>query len=185
MSDVTQILERIEIKGTAATGELLPLVYDQLRRIAASRMAGERPDHTLSATALVHEAYMRLVDSPQQRTWANRRHFVAAAAVAMRRILVDHARAKGGPRRGGGSLRKPLELDQCFAEATLPPELMLDLDEALQRLAEQDAAAAELFKLCFFAGVSVSEAGRMLGLSRSAAYRDWSFARAFLAAQLQ
>lgn len=101
----------------------------------------------------------------------------------MRRILVDHARAKGGPRRGGGSLRELLDVDQWLAEDT-SPDLMLDLDEALQQLAEQDAAAAELFKLYFFAGVSVSQAGRMLGLSRTAAYREWSFARAFLAAQL-
>lgn len=185
MSEVTQILRRIEIDGTGAADELLPLVYDQLRRLAASRMSGERVEHTLSATALVHEAYVRLVDTDQARSWENRRHFFAAAAEAMRRILVEHSRAKQGLQRGGGSLRQPLELDQCLAENSLPAELMLDLDEALQELGEQDAAAAELFKLCFFAGLSVSEAGRMLGLSRSAAYRDWSFARAFLAAQLQ
>lgn len=183
MNEVTQVLRRIDGDPSTAIRELLPLVYDELKRVAASRMAGERVDHTLSATALVHEAYARLVDSPQQRPWENRRHFFAAAAEAMRRILVDHARAKGGPRRGGGSLRELLDVDQWLAEDT-SPDLMLDLDEALQQLAEQDAAAAELFKLCFFAGVSVSQAGRMLGLSRTAAYREWSFARAFLAAQL-
>ena len=182
MNEVTQVLRRIDADPARAQ-ELLPLVYDELKRVAALRMGSERVDHTLSATALVHEAYVRLVDSPQERPWENRRHFFAAAAEAMRRILIDHARAKGGPRRGGGSPREPLDLDQWFLEET-SPDLMLDLDEALQHLAQQDAAAAELFKLCFFAGVSVSQAGRMLGLSRTAAYRDWSFARAFLAARL-
>lgn len=183
MSDVTQALQRIEAEAAGAADELLPLVYEELRQMASARMVRERLDHTLSATALVHEAYVRLVDSTQERPWENRRHFFAAAAEAMRRILVDHARAKRGPRRGGGSTREPLDLDQWFGEET-SPDLMLDLDQALQQLAEQDAASAELFKLCFFAGVSVSQAGRMLGLSRTAAYHDWSFARAYLAARL-
>ena len=179
MSDVTQILSQIESGDPAAAAQLLPLVYDELRKLAAARMANERPDHTLQATALVHEAYVRLVQSPQ--SWETRGHFFAAAANSMRQILVNSALARQSQKRGGGGPQVDLE---SFAAANGPdPDMILDLDELLTRLAQEDAEAAELVKLRLFAGLSVTDAGKALSLSRAAAYESWQYARAWFAAQ--
>jgi RNA polymerase sigma factor (TIGR02999 family) len=179
MSDVTQILSKIESGDQKASAELLPLVYDELRKLAASRMASERPDHTLQSTALVHEAYLRLVDVNRVQHWDSRGHFFAAAAEAMRRILVDSARSKKTLKRGGG--REKLELDDNIEDTiTTKPDLLLELSDALEKLAEEDHKAAELFKLRVFAGLSMSEAGEMLGMSERTAYDNWTFARSWL-----
>jgi RNA polymerase sigma factor (TIGR02999 family) len=158
-----------------AAADLLPLVYDELRRLAAAQMAAERPDHTLDATALVHEAYLRLVGDQR---FDGRGHFFAAAAQAMRRILVESARARGRLKRGGGQVRLEL-LDQAGALAE-DPDLLLSLDELLTRLAGEDATAAQLAHLHLFGGLPVEEAGAALGLSRPVAYRNWKYARAWL-----
>jgi RNA polymerase sigma factor (TIGR02999 family) len=163
-----------------AAADLLPLVYDELRRLAAAQMAAERPDHTLDATALVHEAYLRLVGEQQ---FDGRGHFFAAAAEAMRRILVESARARGRLKRGGGRVRLEL-LDQAGALAE-DPDLLLSLDEQLTRLGAEDATAARLAHLHLFGGLSVEEAGAALGLSRPVAYRNWKYARAWLRDALQ
>lgn len=160
----------------AAASELLPLVYEQLRRTAEADLQRERPDHTLSATALVHEAYLRLV-GPREVAWANRGHFYAAAAEAMRRILIDHARARG--RRGGRHVR----LEECPDLASLAgagAEQILAVDEALGRLTEQDPEAAAMVRLRFYAGLSVDEAAAAMGLSPRTAARLWTYARAAL-----
>jgi RNA polymerase sigma factor (TIGR02999 family) len=177
MSDVTQILERIEAGDRSATNQLMPLVYDELRKLAAAKLAAERPDHTLQATALVHEAYLRLVDSEQ--SWEIRSHFFAAAANSMRQILVNWALSKRTSKRSAGVRLQAA--DEAPAAAPADPDLILDLDEALTKLAEEDAEAAELVKLRLFAGLSVTEAGSVLNLSRSAAYESWQFARAWFA----
>jgi RNA polymerase sigma factor (TIGR02999 family) len=176
MNEVTRILSEIEHGDPSAAEKLLPLVYDELRRLAAARMANERADHTLDATALVHEAYLRLVSPAEGRRWENRGQFFAAAAEATRRILVNHARDRNLLRRGGGRVRLEL-LDQigCLAE---DPELVLSLDELLTRLGEEDTIAARVAHLHLFGGFSVEEASEVLGLSRAAAYRDWKYARA-------
>jgi RNA polymerase sigma factor (TIGR02999 family) len=163
-----------------AAADLLPLVYDELRRLAAARMAAERPDHTLNATALVHEAYLRLVGEQQ---FEGRGHFFAAAAEAMRRILVESARARDRLKRGGGRVRLEL-LDQAGALAE-DPDLLLCLDEELTRLGLEDATAAQVAHLHLFGGLSVEEAGAALGLSRPVAYRNWKYARAWLRVALQ
>jgi RNA polymerase sigma factor (TIGR02999 family) len=181
MSDVTQILSKIKSGDPKASGQLLPMVYEELRKLAAARMAGERPDHTLSATALVHEAYMRLVDVDQARHWDSRSHFFSAAAEAMRRILIDSARQKQSLKRGGDRARMQLD-DHAAQTLSLGPERLLELSDAIDRMAEEDAEAAELVKLRLFAGLSVDEAGQVLGMSRSVAYRNWDFARAWFAA---
>ncbi len=178
MSDVTQILSQIESGDPLAAEQLLPLVYDELRKLAAARMANERPDHTLQATALVHEAYVRLVQSPQ--SWETRGHFFAAAANSMRQILVNSALARQSQKRGGGGPQVDLE---SFAAAGPDPDMILDLDELLTRLAQEDAEAAELVKLRLFAGLSVTDAGNALSISRTAAYESWQYARAWFAAQ--
>ena len=179
MADVTQILSQIESGDPAAAAQLLPLVYDELRKLAAARMANERPDHTLQATALVHEAYVRLVQSPQ--SWETRGHFFAAAANSMRQILVDSARARQAQKRGHGSQR--VELESLTVDQDHDPDMILDLDEALAQLAVDDPQVAELVKLRLFAGLSVTDAGSALSLSRLAAYDRWQFARAWFAAR--
>src|SRR5262245_35448826 len=182
MSDVTRILSAIERGDPQAAEQLLPLVYDELRRLAAQRMAQENPGQTLQATALVHEAYLRLVDDEQARHWNSRGHFFAAAAEAMRRVLIDRARARLSQKRGGDRRRVPLE--EVGPPAGTPPEDLLALDEALDRLAQLDPAAAQLVKFRFFAGLSVEQAAEALGLAVTTAYRRWAFARAWLHSQI-
>ena len=181
MDDVTRILSAIERGEEQAAGRLLPLVYDELRRLAARRLAHERPGQTLQATALVHEAYLRLV-GPEALPWNSRGHFFAAAAEAMRRILVEVARRKGSG-KGGGSLRR-VGLDAVDVPEDAPSEDILALDEALARLAAEDPTKAELVKLRFFGGLSVEDAGRALGISRATADRYWAYARAWLYSEL-
>jgi RNA polymerase sigma factor (TIGR02999 family) len=180
MSDVTRLLSALEHGDRRAAAELLPLVYDELRRLAAAQMATERPDHTLDATGLVHEAYLRLVGEQQ---FDGRGHFFGAAAEAMRRILVESARARGRLKRGGGRVRLEL-LDQPGALAE-DSDLLLSLDEELTRLGAEDATAARLAHLHLFGGLSVEEAGAALELSRPVAYRNWKYARAWLRDALQ
>ena len=178
MSDVTQILAEIESGREAAAEELLPLVYDELRKLAKARMANERIDHTLQTTALVHEAYIRLVDNNRAQKWDSRGHFFTAAAEAMRRILVEHARQKIGKQRGGD--RKRMELHDGFEKVVQNPELVLQVSEALERLAQTDPQAAELVKLHCFAGFSIPEAAKVLGIASSSAYMNWSYAKAMI-----
>jgi RNA polymerase sigma factor (TIGR02999 family) len=182
MSEVTQILSAIDQGDPHAAEQLLPLVYEELRRLAAQRLAGEGAGHTLQPTALVHEAYLKLVGPNPQRFWNGRAHFFAAAAEAMRRILIDHARRKHRARRGGGMTR--VELDDMddlslVAESGGADEL-LALDEALTRLAANDPRRAELVRLRYFAGLTVEQAAELLGISRATADRHWAFARAWL-----
>ena len=180
--DVTGILRAIEEGDPQAAEQLLPLVYDELRRLAAVRLAQEKPGHTLQATALVHEAYLRLAKSTGRRAWDSRGHFFAAAAEAMRRILIESARRRAQPRRGAGMTR--IELDDSRLVGTITPEQLVLIDDALTQLAAQAPEAAELFKLRYFAGCSVEEAGELLGHSRATAYRHWAFARAWLLSQI-
>jgi RNA polymerase sigma factor (TIGR02999 family) len=178
MSDVSQILNAIEAGDLDAAGRLFPLVYDELRRMAAGHMAQESPGQTLEATALVHEAYLRLVDPPNQQRFANRRHFFGAAAEAMRRILVERARARKSGKRGGG--RQRLDLNEQDVAAPERSEDLLALDAALSRLAVAEPEAAELVQLRYFAGRTMTEAAELLGLSRRSAHRLWAYARAWL-----
>jgi len=183
MSEVTHILSAIEQGDPHAAAQLLPLVYDELRLLAAQKLAQEAPGQTLQATALVHEAYVRLVannadQSPAEQHWDNRRHFFAAAAEAMRRILLDRARDKHRLKRGGGWQR--LRLDHLDLPVNEPPDDLLDLDDALQKLAHEDALCADLVKLRFFAGLTLEEAARSLGIPRRSADRYWAFARSWL-----
>jgi RNA polymerase sigma factor (TIGR02999 family) len=182
MSDVTHILAAIEGGDPHAAGQLLPLVYEELRRLAAQRLAQEKPGQTLQATALVHEAYLRLVDVDQAQRWNSRGHFYAAAAEAMRRILVEQARRKQADKRGGGRLR--VELPQDLAAPEAHPDDLVALDEALTRLEGHDPDAARLVKLRYFAGLTHQEAGDALGISRGAADRLWALGRAWLFRQL-
>jgi RNA polymerase sigma factor (TIGR02999 family) len=178
MSDVTRILSAIEQGDAHAAEQLLPLVYDELRQLAAARLAQEKPGQTLQATALVHEAYLRLVDVEQAQHWDSRGHFFAAAAEAMRRILVEQARARATHKRGGQ--RRRLDLDQLsLAEEDRAPEL-LALDEALGELEGHDPQAAGLVKLRYFAGLTHQQAAEALGIGRRAADRLWALARAWL-----
>jgi RNA polymerase sigma factor (TIGR02999 family) len=178
MSEVTRILSAIEQGDPHASEQLLPLVYDELRKLAAQRLVQERPGQTLQATALVHEAYLRLVDVQQAQPWNSRGHFFAAAAAAMRRILVERARHKGRIRHGGGLRR--VELLDAEAAAPADDEQVLLLDEALTRLAEVRPQAAELVKLRFFAGLTLEESALILGLSARTTRRLWAYARAWL-----
>jgi len=178
MHDLTHILSEIESGDPSAAEKLLPLVYDELRKLAAARMASERPDHTLQATALVHEAYVRMVDAQPAPHWNSRGHFFSAAAEAMRRILVESARRKGALKRGGDRQRVEIDADIAQTMAAGPNQL-LELNEALDRLAEEEPEAAELVKLRMFAGLSVTESGKMLGLGRRKAYETWEFAEAW------
>jgi RNA polymerase sigma factor (TIGR02999 family) len=182
MADVTNILGQIEDGDPSAAEKLLPLVYEELRKLAAARMVHESPDHTLQATALVHAAYIRLVDTDQAQHWDSRGHFFAAAAEAMRRILVNHARGKARLKRGGDRAR--VALDRIDIVDRHSPETLLMIDEALSTLSEQDADAAELVKLRYFAGYSVDEIAELIGMSRSSAYGLWEYAKAWLRCQL-
>ena len=175
--EVTRILEAIQGGDLKATDELLPIVYDELRRLAAQKLSQEKPGQTLQATALVHEAYLRLVGS-EGLGWENRLHFFAAAAEAMRRILVERARRKQSLRGNGGPRR--VELDRIHLAIDTRPEYLLALDEALTRLAVEDEATAKLVKLRFFAGLRHEEACAALGMSRATGYRHWAYARAWL-----
>jgi RNA polymerase sigma factor (TIGR02999 family) len=182
MSEVTHILSAMEHGDPHAAEQLLPLVYDELRRLAAQRLAQEKPGQTLEATALVHEAYLRLVASgdasaPREQHWNGRGHIIAAAAEAMRRILVESARSKRRLKRGGGRAREPGEGDVA---CPTPPERLLALDEALDRLAATSPQAAELVKLRHFAGFSNAEAASLLGVSPRKANQIWAYARAWL-----
>src|SRR4051812_47701494 len=186
MSDVTRILSQIESGDPSAAEKLLPLVYDELRKLAAARLAQEKPGQTLQATALVHEAYVRLVgrgEAGQEQRWDSRGHFFVAAAEAMRRILIDQARAKRAEKRGGA--RKRLDIDATDLATTATPDQPLPLDETLAKLARADPAAARLVELRYFAGLTVDEAGKALGISTATAYRHWNYARAWLHSELQ
>jgi RNA polymerase sigma factor (TIGR02999 family) len=181
--DATILMNAAAAGDRAATDRLLPLVYDQLRKAAQADLAGERAAHTLSATALVHEAYLKLV-GPREVPWAGRGHFYAAAAEAMRRILIDRARQKRSLRRGGDHQR--IDLDKVDpAAASSEDDRLLALDEALARLAQVHPDKAELVKLRHFAGLSLEEAASALGLSRAAAYRHWEYSRAWLLRELE
>jgi RNA polymerase sigma factor (TIGR02999 family) len=183
MNDVTRILSAIECGDCQAAERLLPLVYDELRRLATAKLAHEKPGQTLQATALVHEAYLRLVDVEKAQHWDSRRHFFAAAAEAMRRILIDNARRKHSERRGGG--RNRVDLADVDPVSTDDPAQLVELDDALTRLEHEDRESAELVKLRLFAGLSVEQASDLLGISRTAAYRHWMYARAWLNAQFR
>jgi RNA polymerase sigma factor (TIGR02999 family) len=183
MNEVTRILSAIEQGDPHAADQLLPLVYEELRRLAAQKMAQETPGQTLQATALVHEAYVRLVDSDQARQWNSRGHFFAAAAEAMRRILVDHARRKKALRRGGERQRQDLDLAEPATEPL--SDDVVALDEALQKLAVLDPAKAELVKLRYFGGLTMDRAAEVLGISVATAHRYWAYARAWLHHQIQ
>jgi RNA polymerase sigma factor (TIGR02999 family) len=178
MTDVTGILSAIERGDPHAAAELLPLVYDELRRLAAAHLADEKPGQTLQPTALVHEAYVRLVGPDPEQRWGGRAHFFAAAAEAMRRILLDAARRKGRWKRGGGMARR--DLDGIDPAAPEDPDDLLALDEALVRLAAADPQAAELVRLRFYAGLPIPEVARVLGVSPRTADRTWAYARAWL-----
>src|SRR5688572_2965464 len=183
MSDVTRILSEIEAGDPAAAEQLLPLVYDELRRLASQKLAHEQAGQTLQATALVHEAYLRMVGGQQTRDWDNRGHFFAAAAEAMRRILIDRARHKQTGKAGGG--RRRVDLDDI--EPALEEEnsdRLLALDEALRQLEAEDPRKAELVKLRFFAGLTAEQAAAALGVSLSTAEKDWAYARSWLRVEI-
>jgi RNA polymerase sigma factor (TIGR02999 family) len=178
MNEVTRILSAVEHGDSRAAEQLLPLVYSELRKLAAQRLTQEKPGQTLQATALVHEAYLRLVDQTTPQQWENRRHFFAAAAEAMRRILVESARRKKSYKRGGEFERLDLASDLLISDHKA--DNVEAVDAALSQLAQQDAQAAELVKLRFFAGFSITQAAETLGISRSTAYEQWTYARAWL-----
>ena len=182
MTDVTRILSAIEQGAPQAAAELLPLVYNELRKLAAQKLAHETPGQTLQATALVHEAYLRLVDVEKAQQWNSRGHFFAAAAEAMRRILVDRAREKGREKRGGKLHR--LDIDAVALATLVTPDQLLAIDEALAKLRLDDPTAAEIVKLRYFAGLTVDEAGQALGFSTATAYRHWNYARVWLHSEL-
>jgi RNA polymerase sigma factor (TIGR02999 family) len=177
MSDITQILERAGKGDPKVAEELLPLVYDELRRLAAHKLTHEPPGQTLQATALVHEAWLRL-DCPESQAWQGRAHFFGAAAEAMRRILIENARRKRRSKHGGELER--LDIAELDLASPMPDEELLQLDEALIRLAEVNPRAAKLVQLCFFAGLTQAEAGEQLGISIATAERTWAFARTWL-----
>lgn len=178
MSEVTRILSAIENGDPHAAEQLLPLVYDELRKLAAERMAQEKPGQTLQATALVHEAYLRLVGPDQEKSWDNRGHFFAAAAESMRRILLNRARDKGRHKRGGD--RQRVDLDGVAVADKASDDQVLAIDEALQQLTRQNQPCAELVKLRFFTGLTMEEAAAALGIAPRTAQRYWVFARAWL-----
>jgi RNA polymerase sigma factor (TIGR02999 family) len=182
MSDVTQLLEAASRGDRNAAAELLPLVYTELRKLAAAKLADEKPGQTLDATALVHEAYIRLVGPLDGAKWKDRGHFLAAAAEAMRRILVEIARKKSAEKRGGGGKR--FELTEGDRVVIPDPDTLLAVDEALAKLAGEDESSATIARLRLFAGLTVEEAADALGVSRATAFRDWAYARAFLTAAL-
>lgn len=182
MGDVTQILEQIQEGDSAAAAQLLPLIYDELRKLAAQKLALEKPGQTLQATALVHEAYLRLVDVEKVQRWDSRGHFFAAAAEAIRRILIDNARHKRS-RKGGGEWKRR-ELDDVELTVGAPGDDLIALDDALIKLERENQQAANLAKLRLFAGLTVDEAADSLGISRRTGFRLWTYARAFLQAEL-
>lgn len=182
MSDVTQILSRIECGDPGASEDLLPIVYDELRKLAAARLAHEKPGQTLQATAIVHEAYIRLVDVEKAQHWDSRGHFFAAAAEAMRRILVERARRKARVKHGGEYRRA--DLVEADAVVHSPPDELLMVDDALARLAAEEPQGAEIVKLRYFAGLSVDEAADLLKISRATAYRHWTYARAWIRSEI-
>jgi RNA polymerase sigma factor (TIGR02999 family) len=177
MNDITRILNSLPATDPRAAGELLPLVYEELRKLARARMTNELPNHTLQATALVHEAYLRLVGD-EEPSWTNRAHFFGAAAEAMRRILIEHARRRRAVRHGGGQQR--VDLDEVSIAAPGDDDELLAVHESLEKLALHDARKAELVKLKYFAGLTTEEAARVLGLSEPTAKRHWAYARAWL-----
>jgi RNA polymerase sigma factor (TIGR02999 family) len=182
MTDVTRILSQIESGDPSAAEQLLPLVYDELRKLAAAKLAHEKPGQTLQATALVHEAYLRLVDVEKARHWDSRGHFFAAAAEAMRRILVERARSKGRQKRSGDRLRFDIDAIDVAVNAT--PDHLIAIDEALDKLQREDAAVFELVRLRYFAGLNIEQAAAALGISPATAYRHWNYARSWLHGEL-
>jgi len=182
MSKVTKILSAIEQGDPTAAEQLLPLVYDELRKLATQKMGNEKPGQTLQATALVHEAYLRLVDVEKAKRWDSRGHFFAAAAEAMRRILVERARRKGRLKHGGGLVRH--DLDEVEIEASASPEEILAVDEALTKLASTNPTAARLVKLRYFGGLTIPEAAEALGVGSRKANQLWAYARAWLLAEM-
>jgi RNA polymerase sigma factor (TIGR02999 family) len=183
MCDVTRILGEIEAGDPSAAEQLLPLVYEELRNLAAAKLAHEKPGQTLQATALVHEAYLRLVGGEKEPSWDNRRHFLAAAAEAMRRILVENARRRRSVKHGGQHVR--VALDEAFACEIEPRQDLLELDERLEQLSSVDPRAAELVKLRFFVGLTGDQAAEVLGISARSADLLWTYARAWLFEKLQ
>jgi RNA polymerase sigma factor (TIGR02999 family) len=182
MNEVTRVLSAIEGGDPHAAEQLLPLAYDELRKLAAQRLAQEKPGQTLEATALVHEAYLRLVDRSETQSWASRGHFIAAAAEAMQWILIDRAREKRSEKRGGGCKRLDINAIDVAFQAT--PDQFLAIDEALAKLTRTDPAAARLVELRYFAGLTVEESGKALGISTATAYRNWTYASAWLHSEL-
>ena len=183
MTDVTRILSAIEQGDAQASEQLLPLVYDELRKLAAQKMAQEKPGQTLQATALVHEAYIRLVDVQKAQHWDSRGHFFAAAAEAMRRILVENARRKRSLQAGG--IMRRVDLDDAQVALDQDCDDLLALDDALTELSAEDPVAAELAELRLFGGLTVDEAAKRLGMSRRTGFRHWTYARAFLQLRMQ
>jgi len=183
MNDLTRILTSIQEGDPQATEKLLPLVYEELRKLAACRMAQERPGQTLQATALVHEAYLRLVESESQQRWDNRGHFFAAAAEAMRRILVDNARRKMRPKHGGDQVR--LDLDDIQVSAGVDHEKLLQVHELLDELAAEDPVKAEVVKQKFFVGLNNADTAAVLGISEKTVNRHWRYAKAWLYGKIQ
>jgi RNA polymerase sigma factor (TIGR02999 family) len=182
MSDVTHILSQIESGNELAAEKLLPLIYDDLRQLAAQKLGQEKPGQTLQATGLVHEAYLRLVDVERAQSWNSRGHFFAAAAEAMRRILVERARSKAREKRGGNWRR--IDFESLDVTTSVSPDQLIALDDALARLAVLDQLAGELVKLRYFAGLALDQAATALGISTATAYRHWAYARAWLRSEL-
>jgi len=182
MADVTRILNDIEEGDPHAADQLLPLVYEELRKLAAERLASERPGQTLEATALVHEAYVRLVDTKRAQHWNSRGHFFAAAAEAIRRILIERARGKARIKRGGDWRR--VDFESLDVVTSVSPDQLVALDDALARLTALDHLAGEIVKLRFFAGLALDEAAAALNVSTATAYRHWAYARAWLHSEL-
>ena len=183
MKDVTKILAEAADGDSGAAGKLLPLVYEELRCLARSQLSSETPGQTLNATALVHEAYLRLVGEGEGPAWDNRGHFFAAAAESMRRILVENARRKSRLKHGGG--RERVELEDRDGARWVKPNQVLEVNEALDRLYEEDELAAQVVKLSYFAGLTVEEAANALDISRANAYRHWKFARAWMQCEMK
>jgi RNA polymerase sigma factor (TIGR02999 family) len=182
MSDVTRILEQIERGEAVASERLFPVVYEELRRLATAKMRREKPGQTLDATGLVHEAYMRLVDAERAQSWKSRGHFFAAAAEAMRRILIERARGKRREKRGGDWKR--VDFENFDPVCTVTPDQLVALDDAIARLNDQDNIAGQLVSLRYFAGLSLADAAAACGVSQATAYRRWAYARAWLSCEL-
>jgi RNA polymerase sigma factor (TIGR02999 family) len=182
MSEVTRVLSAIEGGDPQAAEQLLPLVYQELRQLAAHKLAGEKAGQTLEATGLVHEAYLRLVDGEKAQHWNSRGHFFAAAAEAMRRILVERARSKGRAKRGGNWQR--VDFEKLDVVTSVSPDQLVALDDALARLASLDHLAGELVKLRYFSGMALDQAAAALGITPRTAYRHWAYARAWLCSEL-